>query len=322
MVVSELIGSLVVEGDTLRGGCLDIDSVHIIVTASPLRQESVEDVLRHEAVETNYLGTRVFLFAPQMVEQDGHSPCRYRRTFVEAVVRSRPRLQYLQPLLLTPTLHGGLHPLHRHFVHRLQELVLGVSLVHQTVHRSLHNASLLLTLRTEPGRIIAQDFLVDASNDFSCTITTFDGTLVDVLVQRVLRATEQRAVDDVHIGIVARLAQAITTELRPEVVCQAVHGIEVGKGTLVAFGHRGQLLVEEKESQRFAILADEHVGTLHQFCSRDGLQVSDGGERFVGQLLVLRCRLLQLLIGLLDAFLLEILQLELAHQLLYNGSGE
>ena len=48
----------------------------------------------------------------------------------------------------------------------------------------------------------------------------------------------------------------------PHVIVEAVHGAEVGKGALVALGHGGQLLVVEPEGEGFAILADEHVGTL------------------------------------------------------------
>ena len=87
LVVGEFIGCLLVEGHTLLG-CVrfGIDSVHVIVTASPFRQETVEDVLRHEAIETDDFGTRVFLFAPQVIEQYGHTPSGYRRTLVETVV--------------------------------------------------------------------------------------------------------------------------------------------------------------------------------------------------------------------------------------------
>ena len=177
-------------------------------------------------------------------------------------------------------------------------------------------------MRAESGCILAQQVLVDAGNDFSGTVATLDGPLVDVLVQCVLCATEQRAVDDVHIRVVARLAQAVAPELRPEVVRQTVHRVQVGKGPLVALGHGSQLLVEEKEGQRFAVLADEHVGTLHQFGSRDGLQVSDGGQWFVGQFGRLRGRLLQFLVRLFDSFLFEVLQLELTHDLLHDGACE
>ena len=49
---------------------------------------------------------------------------------------------------------------------------------------------------------------------------------------------------------------------------------------LVALSHRVEFFVEE-ESQRLAILADEHIGTLHEFGTGNGLQVTDSDERFV-----------------------------------------
>ena len=182
--------------------------------------------------------------------------------------------------------------------------------------------ALLTGLRTELGCIFAQDFLVDAGQNLSGTVTAFNGTLVDVLVQRILSATEKRAIDDVHIGIVTGFAQAVAPVLRPDVIGQTVQGVQVGKGTLIAFGHGSQLFVEEKEGQRFAIFADEHIGTLHEFGTRNGLQIPDSGERFFRQRLVLGCRLLQFHISLLHAFLLEVLQFELSHELLHNGTGE
>ena len=296
--------------------------MHVIVTASPFRQEPVEDVLGHEPIETDDLAAGRFLFSPQVIEQYGHSPSRYGRTFVEAVVCPRTRLQHHHPLLLAPTLHGGVHPLHRHFVSGLEQVILVVSLFHQAVHHPFDDVLFFRGLRTELRGILAQDFLVDAGHDFPGTVTALYGTLVDVLVQCVLSAAKKRTIDDVHIGIVAGIAQRVAPELRPEVVGQAVHGVEVGKGTLVALRHGGQLFVEEEEGQRLAVLADEHVGTLHQLGTGNGLQIADGGERFVGQLGGLRGRFLQLHVGLLDAFLLEVLQLELSHELLHDGTGE
>ena len=50
---------------------------------------------------------------------------------------------------------------------------------------------------------------------------------------------------------------------------------------LIALSHRVEFFVEEEEGQRLAILADEHIGTLHEFGTSNGLQVTDSGERFV-----------------------------------------
>ena len=114
---------------------------------------------------------------------------------------------------------------------------------------------------------------------------------------------------------------------------QTVHGAQVGKGALVALGHGDQFLVVEPEGEGLAILADEHVGTLHQLGLGDGLQASDVGDGFLGQLLVdfplravelnLLCRgLLEVLIGLLDAFHLLVAELEGLHEALDDGAGE
>ena len=91
---------------------------------------------------------------------------------------------------------------------------------------------------------------------------------------------------------------------------------------LVALGHGGQLLVVEPEGEGFAILADEHVGTLHQLGLGDGLQAADVGDGFLGQLLVLGGCLLEVLIGLLHAFHLLVAELEGLHERLNNRTGE
>ena len=67
--------------------------------------------------------------------------------------------------------------------------------------------------------------------------------------------------------------------LCPHVIVEAVHGAEVGKGALVALGQGGQLLVVEPEGERLAILADEHVGTLHELGLGDGLQATPNGKK-------------------------------------------
>ena len=204
----------------------------------------------------------------------------------------------------------------------LQQVVLGIGFVHQVVHHPLYNPLFIRGLCTESGSILTQEVLVYTSNDFPRTIPPFDGPLVDVLVQRILGSAEERAIDNVHIGIVTGFAQTVASVLCPEVVGQSIHGIKISEGALIRFRHCRQFFVEEEECQRFTVLAYKAVGTFHQLGACDGLQVSYGGEWFFGQLLVFRCRLLQFLISLLDAFLLEVLQFELAHNLLHNGTCE
>ena len=116
--------------------------------------------------------------------------------------------------------------------------------------------------------------------------------------------------------------QGVATVLGPQVVSQTVHGAQVGKGALVALGHGGQLLVVEPEGEGFAILADEHVGTLHELGLGDGLQAADVGDGLLGQLLVLGRGLLEVLVGLLDAFHLLVAELEGLHERLHDGTGE
>ncbi len=55
---------------------------------------------------------------------------------------------------------------------------------------------------------------------------------------------------------------------------------------LVALGHGGQLLIVEPKGEGFAILADEHIGTLDELGLGDGLQAADVGDGLLGQLLV------------------------------------
>ena len=257
-----------------------------------------------------------------MVAHAGEAPGANAGPFVEAVVGPRAGLEDDGALFGAPLADGGFHPLHIELEHGLQEVVFGIGLVHQPVDGARDEVALLLGLLAEHGGIFAQHIVVDTGEDLTGAVAALDGPLVDVLVEGVVGTAEQAAVDDVHIGIVAGIGEGVATVFGSEVVGQTVERVEVGKGASVGFGHGGQLFVEEEEGERFAILADEHVGPLHQFGPGDGLQVAGAGEGFLGQLLVLGRGLLEVVIGLLDAFLLHILELERTEQLLDDGAGE
>ena len=290
LVARELPGNLVVKWGGRSTGHIVVVLVHLVVLAAPLGEQAIEDVLGHEAVEPDAARTdRVGLLghAPQVVAHAGEAPGTDTGPLVEAVVCARAGLEDDGALFGAPLAHGGFHPLHIEVEHGLQEVVFGIGLVHQPVDGARDEVALLLGLLAEHGGIFAQHIVVDTGENFTGAVAALDGPLVDVLVEGVVGTAEQAAVDDVHIGIVTGIGEGVATVFGSEVVGQAVQRVEVGKGASVGFGHGGQLFVEEEEGERFAILADEHVGPLHQFGPGDGLQVACAGEGFLGQLLVL-----------------------------------
>ena len=204
----------------------------------------------------------------------------------------------------------------------LNEIVVGISLLHQAVNGTLNELSFGFGLLTELRCIFAHEVFVDACKHFAGTVAALDRTLVDIFVERIFGSAEERAIDNIHIGIVAGIGECVARKLCPKVKSQSVHGVEVGKGALVRFGHRGKFFAEEKESQRLAIFAEEHIGTLHELRLGDGLHDSGCCDGFVGQLLVLGCFLLEFDIGLLHALHLLVFDADWTKKLLDDGSGE
>ena len=212
-------------------------------------------------------------------------------------------------------------PLHRHHHHGLELALVGVGDVHQVLDGTADGSLLVGGEGTEPGGILAHQ-VSQVGKHLAGAVATLHRALVHILTEGIVGGTEKAAVDDVHVGIVAGIAQGVRAVFGPQVVGQSVHGAKVGKGALVALGHRGQLLVVEPEGEGFAILADEHIGTLDELGLGDGLQTADIGDGLLGQLLVLGRGFLEVLIGLLDAFHLLVAELEGLHEGLDDRTGE
>ena len=121
-------------------------------------------------------------------------------------------LDDLLALLITPATDAIVNPLHRDFVNRLQEVVFTIGLIHQHLNGLLYALLFRSILESELRSILTKDIIVNASEDLSGAVATLDGSLVDVLVKSIVRTAEQRAVDDIHIGIIRCVRQGIATE--------------------------------------------------------------------------------------------------------------
>ena len=174
----------------------------------------------------------------------------------------------------------------------LEHAVIVVGLVHELIDCLLDD-ELLLWCNTLEDRSIIAHKVAQVGNDMSGDVASLDRSLVHILVECCRCGAIERAPDDIDHGAIGLAGVGVGRVGCSEVVGESAYGAEVGIGLLVAFGHGGELLGEEQEGERLAILADEHVGTLDELGTGDVLQAPNIGNGLFGQVLVLRRCLLR-----------------------------
>ena len=193
----------------------------------------------------------------------------------------------------------------------MQASVVVVRFVHETGEHGVDTGTLLRGVRNEDRSVFAQ-IVLQFAEDGTGDVTTFDGFLVEVLVECCRCGAEHRADIDVHDGGVRVIRREVDTEKRTEVVGCTHDGAEVGIAVLAGIGHLREFFREHPERERVAKDAFVHVGTFGEDGLGDRWRYNADGRLGFG---------FQFLVRLAGLFLVAVLLFEPAHGFVTRFEG-